>query len=114
MRTWRVGSISMGVSLLLLGVLLLLSQFFQVKVTTIFLTWWPVILIVLGLELLVYLFLSKQENPVIKYDFLSVVFVGFICMFAIVIILLLTICIIILVNIWVYLDILTLELSKYE
>src|SRR5690625_327844 len=114
MRTWRVGSISMEVSLLLLGVLLLLSQFFQVKVTTIFLTWWPVILIVLGLELLVYLFLSKQENPVIKYDFLSVVFVGFIGMFAIGMTLLMTTGILDRVNNWVNLEEQTLELPEYD
>src|SRR5690625_2379609 len=114
MRTWRVGSSSMVVFLLLLGVLLLLSQFFQVKVTTFFLTWWPVILIVLGLELLVYLFLSKQEDPVIKYDFLSVIFVGFIGMFAIGMTLLMTTGILDRVNNWVNLEEQTLELPEYN
>lgn len=38
--------------------------------------WWPVLLIVLGIEILLYLFLSRQEKPMIKYDFLSIFFVG--------------------------------------
>src|SRR5690625_4228362 len=104
MRTWRVGSISMGVSLLLLGVLLLLSQFFQVKVTAFFLTWLPVLLIVLGLESLVYWFLSKQEDPSINYDLLSVIVVGFLAMFAIGMPLLMTTGILDRVNNWVNLE----------
>lgn len=39
-------------------------------------SWWPVILIVLGLEILIFLFLSRQEKPFLKYDFLSIFFVG--------------------------------------
>lgn len=40
--------------------------------------WWPVLLVVLGVEILVYLFLSRQEQPILKYDFLSIFFVGLI------------------------------------
>lgn len=78
MRTWRVGTISMGVSLLFLGVVLLLSQFAGLSLSHIMISWWPVILVVLGIEILVYLFLSRQEKPFIKYDFLSIIFVGII------------------------------------
>jgi hypothetical protein len=38
--------------------------------------WWPILLIVLGIEILLYLFFSRQEKPVLKYDFLSIIFVG--------------------------------------
>lgn len=41
-------------------------------------SWWPVILIVLGIEILIFLFLSRQEKPFLKYDFLSIFFVGII------------------------------------
>ncbi|MCM3760684.1 hypothetical protein M3212_07770 [Alkalihalobacillus oceani] len=78
MRVWRVGTISMGASLLLLGVILLIAQFSEVSVAQIMLAWWPVILIILGLEMLVYLFLSKQEKPLLHYDFLSIFFVAII------------------------------------
>ena len=33
-------------------------------------------LIVLGIEILLYLFLSRQEKPILKYDFVSILFVG--------------------------------------
>lgn len=76
MRTWRVGSISMGASLLFLGIFLLLSQLLKWDSAYMLAGWWPVLLIVLGAEILVYLFLSKQEKPILKYDFLSIIFVA--------------------------------------
>lgn len=76
MRKWRVGTISMGASLVLLGILLFMTQFKGWDITALFLSWWPFILIILGVEVLVYLFLSKQENTFIKYDFLSILFIG--------------------------------------
>jgi hypothetical protein len=33
-------------------------------------------LIVLGIEILLYLFFSRQEKPILKYDFVSIIFVG--------------------------------------
>ncbi|MGM0854921.1 MAG: hypothetical protein ACQEWI_20320 [Bacillota bacterium] len=76
MRTWRVGSISMGASLLFLGIFLLFSQLLKWNSAYVLAGWWPVLLIVLGSEILVYLYLSKQEKPVLKYDFLSIIFVA--------------------------------------
>lgn len=76
MRTWRVGTISMGASLLFLGIFLLLSQLFGWDLAHVMIAWWPVILVILGIEILVFLFTSKQEKPFLKYDFLSIFFVG--------------------------------------
>ncbi|MFE8697103.1 hypothetical protein ACFYKT_12230 [Cytobacillus sp. FJAT-53684] len=78
MRTWRVGTFSMGASLLFLGIFLLLSQLFGMDLMHVMISWWPIILIVLGIEILVFLFLSRQEKPFLKYDFLSIFFVGII------------------------------------
>ncbi|MFT4414618.1 hypothetical protein ACLM5H_12235 [Fredinandcohnia humi] len=83
MRKWRVGSVSMGLSLILLGVLLFVSQLSGTQMIEPLLVWWPLILIVLGIEIVVYLFLSKQEQPIVKYDFLSILFVGIIGMIGI-------------------------------
>lgn len=80
MRTWRVGTISMGASLLFLGLFLLITQFTDVSLTHIMISWWPIILVVLGIEILLYLFMTKKEKPVLKYDFLSIFFVGIIGM----------------------------------
>ncbi|WP_102272859.1 LiaI-LiaF-like domain-containing protein [Cytobacillus massiliigabonensis] len=76
MRTWRVGTFSMGASLLFLGIFLLLSQFFSMDLMHVMISWWPIILVVLGIEILLFLFLSRQEKPFLKYDFLSIFFVG--------------------------------------
>lgn len=76
MRTWRVGTVSMGISLLFLGIFLLLSEFIGLSLSNILMSWWPVILVVLGVEILLYLFLSRSEKPTLKYDFLSIIFVG--------------------------------------
>ncbi|RWR04533.1 hypothetical protein [Siminovitchia fortis] len=77
MRTWRVGSFSMGASLLLLGVFLLLSQVFKWGDPALaLLSWWPFIFIVLGVEIIVYLARHKQEKATIQYDFISIIFIA--------------------------------------
>jgi hypothetical protein len=78
MRTWRVGTFSMGASLIFLGLFLFFSKFLGLNLAEVLMAWWPVLLVVLGVEILVYLFLSRQEQPVLKYDFLSIFFVGLI------------------------------------
>ncbi|PLR85623.1 hypothetical protein CVD25_16045 [Bacillus canaveralius] len=76
MRTWRVGTFSMGASLLFLGIFLLVSRIFGYSLMNIMMAWWPTLLVVLGLEILLFLILTKQEKPYLKYDFLSILFVG--------------------------------------
>lgn len=76
MRTWRVGTFSMGASLLFLGLFLFFSKFLGLDLVQVMTAWWPLLLVVLGIEILLYLFLSRQEKPVLKYDFLSIFFVG--------------------------------------
>lgn len=76
MRTWRVGTVSMGASLIFLGLFLFLSRFLGMDLVHVMTAWWPILLIVLGIEILLYLFFSRQEMPVLKYDFLSIFFVG--------------------------------------
>ncbi|NDI35266.1 hypothetical protein [Chengkuizengella sediminis] len=78
MKQWRVGTLSMACSLILLGIVLFLSQIWGYEILDILITWWPLIIVLIGLEILVYLFISKKENPVIKYDIFSILFVGFI------------------------------------
>lgn len=76
MRKWRVGTVSMGASLILLGIVLFISQWEGMGAADIFASWWPFLLVLLGVEILVYLYFSKQENTLIKYDFLSIIFIG--------------------------------------
>jgi hypothetical protein len=77
-RKWRVGTVSMGLSLILLGFFLFLALINGHDAFQTFFAWWPLILIVLGLEITVYSFLPNKENSFLKYDFLSIFFVGII------------------------------------
>ena len=74
MRRWRVGSLSMGIILLAFGVLLLVSFFVKVNVINIILMLWPIVLICIGLEIVLQLFLKRDEDIKIKYDVLSILF----------------------------------------
>lgn len=78
MRQWKVGRISMALSLILLGIILLVSQFTDFSGVNLLVNWWPVILILLGSEILLAAYFSKQENPRLKYDFFSVIMVVFV------------------------------------
>ncbi|MEP9408727.1 exosporium protein E [Peribacillus frigoritolerans] len=88
MRTWRVGTISMGISLVGLGLILLVSQIADMNLTTILLSWWPLLFIILGTEILFYIYFSRKESSFVKYDILSILFVGLLGTTGIVLILL--------------------------
>ena len=72
MRKWRVGTISMGILLVATGILLLMSELQGVSGAILILRWWPIILIILGIEVLAFIFLSKEDQPKIKFDGLSI------------------------------------------
>lgn len=69
----------MGLSLIALGVILFSSQWQGIQAYDAFITWWPLIFVMLGLEIIVYLFFSKKENSVLHYDIMSLFFVGVLC-----------------------------------
>ncbi|ULL19523.1 hypothetical protein DVH26_37000 [Paenibacillus sp. H1-7] len=79
MKKWRVGTLSMGLSLIVLGVILFMSQWNGLQAYDAFITWWPLIFVMLGLEIIVYLLFSKKENTVLHYDMMSLFFVGVLC-----------------------------------
>lgn len=78
MRQWRIGTFSMGLSLIILGAVLVLANFFNWNTALIAISWWPAILIVLGIEILVYLIQFREKTPILKYDILSILFIGII------------------------------------
>lgn len=77
MRTWRVGTISMGASLLILGIALLITNFINVSLSSILTSWWPFIFVVLGAEVLLYIWLQKSGKEMLKYDIFSIIIIGF-------------------------------------
>lgn len=72
MGRWRVGTLSMGITLMVLGVILLISLFGGFRIADQLLKAWPVLLILLGGEILYYLYRAKEEQPKIRYDIFSI------------------------------------------
>lgn len=80
MRQWRVGTFSMGLLLLCAGTGLLYAQFQPAPVVSSILKWWPVIFIILGVEVLLQSYLMKDKESKIKYDLFSIFIIFFIVM----------------------------------
>jgi hypothetical protein len=62
----------MGLLLLFSGAGLLYAQVNQLTVANAVLKWWPVLFVVLGIEVLVLNYLNKQQENKIKYDIFSI------------------------------------------
>jgi len=81
MRCWRAGSITLGLALLAFGIAMLICNFFGVYTILDIVMWWPVLLIVLGCEVLASLFLSGDKPLKVKFDggsiFLIAVIIAF-------------------------------------
>ncbi len=71
MKTHRVGTITFGCILIVLGVLLIVHLFVPELTYTAILNYWPVTLILLGIEILVANFRSEKET--FTYDGWSIV-----------------------------------------
>lgn len=56
----RVGTVSIGVSMVVFGVMFLLCSVFEIMTYEVVFSLWPVILIALGLELLVFSFFKGK------------------------------------------------------
>lgn len=76
MKNKRVGTISMGIVLIFFGVLMFVSQVSSFSAVEIFIKFWPGILIILGLEILYYVYTNKSEETRIKYDGFSIFIVS--------------------------------------
>lgn len=80
MRERRVGTFTLGVVLLVFGVLFLLHIFFKGMEYYFIFELWPIILILLGGEVLYYALHQKQLQY--KYDFAAIVIVMMLVVFA--------------------------------
>jgi hypothetical protein len=78
-KRWQVGTLSMGVSLISLGLTLFIYSWQGVTIFDTLIKLWPIIFVLLGCEILLYLFLSRSEKPVLHYDVFSIFFVSFLC-----------------------------------
>ncbi|WFA08744.1 hypothetical protein [Tissierella sp. Yu-01] len=78
MKTYRVGTITMAIILIALGTIIFISQISGVLAIDMIMKLWPLMLILLGLEILYFRYKSKDDEVVIKYDVFSIFLVMFI------------------------------------
>ena len=72
MKQRRVGTFSLGILMVLIGVLILTGSIKGKSGVLLILKFWPVILISIGIEILYFVYKNKQEEVKLKYDVLSV------------------------------------------
>lgn len=77
-RVWRIGTISMGVTLIGIGLSFATSLWQDTSAYELLLWLTPIIFIMLGLELLLTLRLNQHKHYQVKYDWLSLWFVAII------------------------------------
>jgi hypothetical protein len=70
----------MGLSMIMLGILLLATGYDGKQTLDALMAWWPVILCLLGAEILLYLWFGRKKQPVVRYDLLSIIVVTLLSM----------------------------------
>ncbi len=83
MRRWRVGTLSLGILLIVMGIVMLAAQFNQVAILDRLLVWWPILLVLMGVEILWHVYSSKEEYPKVRYDVFSMFIIFVIVIFSI-------------------------------
>lgn len=81
MRTRRVGSITLGVTLVFFGLLFLARMFLESLDYVLIMKLWPLVFVFLGIEVLLSCLVKKEEQY--KYDFAAILIVMFLFVFAI-------------------------------
>lgn len=79
----RVGTLSMAILLIVSGIVMLIAQVNKQPVVDILIKGWPVILFLLGGEILWYCYKSKEESPKVKYDIFSIFAVSMVLIFTV-------------------------------
>jgi membrane-bound ClpP family serine protease len=75
MQSRRVGTLTLGVLLIILGILYILITIFNMPLEKKILDFWPLILISLGIEILVLNNQAIKNNLTLKYDFTSFILI---------------------------------------
>lgn len=72
MRRWRVGTLTMGLVLIGFGVLLLIGRIQGISTIDLIYKWWPIVLIMLGIETLVFVYSAKDGENRVRFDGFSI------------------------------------------
>ncbi|MGM9973826.1 MAG: hypothetical protein ACI33K_07300 [Clostridiaceae bacterium] len=81
MKQWKVGTISLGILLISLGIAWIYSSVTGVDLLNSIFKWWPIVLILLGTEILIFSLIPSNENRRIKVDPLSIIIIILIVLF---------------------------------
>ena len=81
-RTRRVGSITLGITMVCFGILFLIHIFWPALPETVIFPCWPVVLIVLGLEILFGNRREKESGTQCVYDFAAIFMLILMLLFA--------------------------------
>lgn len=72
MKGWKVGTLTMGLVLIGLGALLIMSRIQGISAVDLIFKWWPIILVFLGIETLIFSQLASRAETRIRYDGISI------------------------------------------
>lgn len=72
MRKWKVGTISMGILLIVVGIILIVSQIKGINGAAMIMKWWPLVLITLGFEILLSVYYFKDKEAAFVIDGFSI------------------------------------------
>ncbi len=72
MKRRRVGTISMAIVLIALGIIIFVAQVNQVSAVKLSIKFWPAALLILGGEILWYSYKYKEDDVIIRYDIFSI------------------------------------------
>ncbi|MBC2581106.1 LiaI-LiaF-like domain-containing protein [Clostridium sp. DJ247] len=75
MQSRRVGTLTLGILLIVLGIVYFLITVFNIPLEKKILEFWPLILVSLGIEVLVLNDIALKKDIPLKYDFISFILI---------------------------------------
>lgn len=82
MQSRRVGTLTLGIFLIILGILYLLISVFNIPLEKKLLDFWPLILVSLGAEVLVLNNKALKNDLPLRYDFISFILIVIMLVFS--------------------------------
>lgn len=82
MQGRRVGTLTLGIILIIIGIAYLLSNIYNLEISVQILKWWPITFIMIGIEVLIYNHKALKENCSIRFDGISLFLIILILFFS--------------------------------
>jgi hypothetical protein len=82
MQGRRIGTLTLGLVFIVLGILYLSINIFNLSIDFAMIKFWPLVLISLGLEVLIYSHYSLKHEFVVKFDIISIFLIMVVLVFS--------------------------------